>query len=334
VRSPGPSRPGFSRFALAAALLVTTGCGYIGAPLVPLANIPTPVSDLAAVERGPILIVHCTVPTRTTESVLIRNPVKLDLRIGAASEPFNAEEWASHAKAVSGAAIRDGLATYQIPVAEWVGKQVVLGVRAIGSNGKPSTWSNYQTVKVVPPPEVPSRPILENVAAGVRVTWTARGDQFRILRRTGKDESFSVVATVAAHDWTDPATEYGTPYTYLVQTLVDLGSQKVAESDLSETAPITPIDVFPPAVPSGLHAVTGLSSVELVWERNTEPDLAGYRVYRALGDGPWQRLAESGAIPGYSDAAVEHGKTYRYAVSSLDKAGNESARSAPVEAAP
>jgi hypothetical protein len=318
-----------------AVLLLTTGCGYVGGPLVPLANVPAPVSDLAAVQRGPILIVHCTVPTRTTEAVLIKNPVRLDLRIGAvADEHFNSEEWVSHAKAVSEAEIHDGLATYRIPVAEWVGQQVALGVRATGSNGKHDGWSNYAIVKVVAPPEVPPRPTLENVAAGIRVTWTARGDQFRILRRVGKDENFSVVATLAAHDWTDTATEYGTSYTYMLQTLIDLGGQKVAESDLSETASITPVDVFPPAVPSGLRAVTGLNSVELVWERNTEPDLAAYRVYRALGDGPWQKLAESNAIPSYSDAAVEHGKTYRYAISAVDKTGNESARSAPVVAAP
>jgi hypothetical protein len=319
---------------LAAALLLTTGCGYVGAPLTPLANVPTPVSDLAAVERGPVLIAHCTVPTRTTESVLIKTPVQLDLRIGAAGERFNAAEWASQAKAVSGGEIHDGLATYRIPVAEWVGKEIVLGVRAIGSNGKEAGWSNYQTVKVVAPPEVPSRPSLENVAAGVRVAWTARGDRFRILRRTGKDESWPVVATVAEDDWTDPATEYGTSYTYMLQTLIDLGGEKAAESDLSETASITPKDEFPPAVPSGLRAVTGLNSVELVWERNTEPDLALYRVYRALGDGPWQKLAESSGIPSYSDAAIEHGKTYRYAISAVDKADNESPRTAPVEVVP
>jgi hypothetical protein len=329
-----PMKAGFSRLAMGAALLLTTGCGYVGYPLTPLANVPAQVSDLAAVQRGSVLIVHFTLPERTTESILIKTPVKLDFRIGTAGEPFNAAEWASHAKPVPEGEIHDGLATYRIPVAEWVGKQVALGVRAIGSNGKHSAWSNSSVVRVVAPPEVPPRPALENVAAGVRVTWTAHGGHFRILRRTGKDESFPVVATVDAQDWTDPATEYGVSYTYMLQALISLGGEKVAESDLSETASITPVDVFPPAIPLGLRAVTGINSVELAWERNTEPDLAAYRVYRALAEGPWQRVAESSAIPSYSDAAVEHGKTYRYAVSAVDEAGNESARSIPVEAVP
>ena len=37
-------------------------------------------------------------------------------------------------------------------------------------------------------------------------------------------------------------------------------------------------------------------------------------------------------IPTYSDRAVERGKTYRYMVTAMDKSGNESGRSAAVQA--
>jgi hypothetical protein len=320
---------------LAAAMWLTAGCGYVGGPLTPLANVPMPVSDLAAIERGAVLIVHCTVPTRTTENVLIKAPVKLDLRIGERGSNFNPEEWASRAKPVSEAKLEDGLATYRIPVAEWVGKEVVLGVRAVGSNGKQAGWSNYQTLPVVAPPEkpVPAQP--EDTAMGIRITWTGRGDHFRILRRGGSEEGTPpILATVEGHEWTDPGAEDGKPYIYLVQALVDLAGQKIAESDLAETGVITPKDVFPPAVPGGLHAAAGPNSIQLVWDRDIEADLAGYRVYRSVGDGPLEKLAEPGAIPSYSDTPVEKGKTYRYAVSAFDKAGNESGRCAAVEAVP
>jgi hypothetical protein len=90
-----------SRLSLAAAMLLPVGCGYIGAPLTPLANVPTKISDLAAIQRGAALIVHCSVPTHTTENVLIKTPVKLDLRIGPAGDNFNAAEWSAHAKPVA-----------------------------------------------------------------------------------------------------------------------------------------------------------------------------------------------------------------------------------------
>src|SRR5204862_3326546 len=101
---------------------------------------------------------------------------------------------------------------------------------------------------------------------------------------------------------------------------------------LSEETSITPEDTFPPAVPSGLRADPVTASIELGWDRNTEPDLAGYRIYRATGDGPLEKLADTSQVPTYSDRALERGKTYRYALSSVDRAGNESERSPAVTA--
>jgi fibronectin type 3 domain-containing protein len=115
--------------------------------------------------------------------------------------------------------------------------------------------------------------------------------------------------------------------------LVDAGNQKMAESDISAVDTHIPKDRFAPAVPSGLRADRTANSVSLVWEADTDTDLAGYRIYRSEGSGPWQKLADVNAVPSYSDAAAEHGKTYRYAVSAFDKTvpPNESERSAAVE---
>ena len=330
--------PAPQSIALAAAILLTAGCGYIGAPMTPLANVPNRISDLATMQRGPAVIVHCTLPTLTTENVAIRKSVKLDLRIGAAGEHFDPAAWAREATPVSPVEIKDGIATYKIATREWTGKQVTIGVRSIGANGKPSAWSNFETFPVVAPPETPSRPDVTDTAAGEHLAWTGRGDQFRVLRRVGDEKEYTVAATVTGHEWTDAGIDYGKPYSYLVQALVDAGNKdagnkKVAESDLSEANTLTPVDTFPPAVPSGLRADRTANSVSLVWESDTEPDLAGYRVYRSEGSGPWQKLADVNAVPSYSDTAVEHGKTYHYAVSAFDKAAkvNESERSAPVE---
>jgi len=319
--------------ALLAVSCLTAGCGYIGGPQAPLANVPTAVSDLAAVQRGSLIIVHFSVPTKTTENFPIPKPLKLDLRIGAASEPFNVEQWAAHAQPVSAVHIDQGIAGYEIPIADWIGKEATVAVRAIGANGKQAGWSNHAVVRVVPPPEAPSEIKPEDVAAGVHLTWAAHGDHFRVLRRAPTEEGYTVVATVNQPEWTDTSTEYDKPYSYEVQTLVDLGNGKVAESDLSKPVIHTAKDTFPPAAPSGLRAVAAANSIELAWEANTEPDLAGYRIYRAIGDGQFERIADGGLVPSYSDAAVEHGKQYRYAVSAIDKSGNESQRSAAVPAA-
>jgi fibronectin type 3 domain-containing protein len=183
---------------------------------------------------------------------------------------------------------------------------------------------------VVAPPDRPAEVHAEATAEGVRLTWRARGDSFRIYRRTGSDR-FAPVATAPQSPWTDSAAEFGKHYIYQVQTIVKLPNNLEAESDPSEEAAITPEDRFPPAVPAGLNAATAPNSIELSWEGDTEPDLAGYRVYRSTGAGPFEKIGDL-LVPSYSDRAVEHGKAYHYAVSAIDKSGNESARSGLVEA--
>ncbi len=318
--------------ALAAAALFAAGCGYIGGPLPPLANVPAPVRDLAAVQRGARILVSFTVPSHTTEGLAIRRALELDLRIGAAAEPFHAEEWAAQATQVPPAPVVQGIARYEIPAAQWTGKEAAIGVRVIGANGKQAGWSNYALVPVVPPPDKPVDLKAENTAAGIHLAWHARGDRFRVLRRTGS-ESFTPVATVPRTEWTDGAAQFGAHYSYQVQTIVNLGNTKEAESDASDPVTFTPLDEFPPAPPTGLRATAAPNSIELAWDQNSEPDLAGYRIYRSAADGPFEKIAIVNEIPSYSDQHVEHGKTYRYALTAVDKSGNESARSVAAETA-
>lgn len=306
-------------------LLLMTGCAYIGSPYPPLVNIPARVTDLNAVQRAGRIIVHYSLPTLTTEGVAIKSPLKLDLRIGPAKTPPDQFQ-----SLPEGAAVK-GLVTYEIPAADWTGKEVTIAVRTIGANGKRSAWSEFEDLPIVPAPPQPAAVKVVATAEGVRVTWEGPAGDFRVFRQTGDDPAFLRQADVQQPDWTDRTIEYGRHYVYIVQRFVKLDGGKEAESDPSPETGITPEDTFPPAVPSGLRASPAPASVELSWERNTESDLAGYRIYRAAADGAFEKIAEVSQIPSYSDHAVEHGKTYRYAISSFDQTGNESARTAATE---
>ncbi len=319
------------RFLPALAALAAAGCGYVGEPLPPLANIPARVSDLTAVQRGGHILAQFTLPPLTTEGATIRSTLELDLRIGESEAPFRDEEWAAHARKVPGGSVSGVTAKFEIPSAEWKGKQVLVAVRTMGNNGKPSGWSNFVAVPVVDPPETPANLKAEAVAAGVALTWNAQGSQFRVFRRTGTGDP-ETVATVEQPTWTDPATQYGQRYTYQVQTILTLGQNREAQSELSTAAEITPEDRFPPAAPAGLRATASPNSVELSWDPNTEADLAGYRLYRSLPGGQMEKIADL-TVPAYSDHNLDRDKTYRYEVSAVDRLGNESPHSAPVEVA-
>ena len=318
-------------FATALAVLMA-GCGYIGNPMPPLANVPAAVQGLTAAERGERIVVEFPVAQKTTEQAPIKPPIAEDVRIGAFSgADFNADAWAAQAQRIAGGHVTNGVAHYETPIAPWVGKEAIVGVRVTGGNRKQSAWSNFAIVDVVPAPETPRNLGATATARGVNLTWSAHGEHFRVYRRGPGEAGFTVQAAVDKPEWIDATAEAGKSYAYMVQTFVTLAHEKEALSDPSEEAAITPEDVFPPAAPTGLQAAVAPASIELVWDANSEPFLGGYKVYRSIAGGPVEKLADVGVIPSFSDRQVEHGKTYRYVVTAVSKTGHESPRSAPAE---
>jgi hypothetical protein len=205
---------------------------------------------------------------------------------------------------------------------------VVVGARVINTKGRPSAWSNLVTIHVVKPVAAPSDMIAAAAPEGVRVTWTDSAEHsFRVFRKGPDDKGPVEIGKSDTTYYIDQTIVWGSVYQYWVQALRDS-----AESEVVAYHTITPIDTFAPAVPAELSAVTGINSIELAWERNTETDLKTYIIYRATGAGPFQKLAETD-VPVYSDKAIEAGKRYRYAISAIDIRANESAKSVPVEAA-
>ena len=89
----------------------------------------------------------------------------------------------------------------------------------------------------------------------------------------------------------------------------------------------SPRDVTPPAAPRGLYSVTGDGSVSLNWIGNTEADFSGYRIYRspcAAGGGCPYTFAGATTGTTYVLGGLANGVTQYFAVSAIDRAGNES----------
>jgi hypothetical protein len=259
----------------------------------------------------------------------------VDLHVGPhGALSFDIGQWEDDSQTIEVPPVQPGPMYLTAPVAGWIGQTVVFGVRVSNPKGRWSNWSNMVTLRVVPPLPAPTALAAKAVPEGVRLTWRMPTNQpnvtFRVFRRSGKQEESEQVAQVEGREWVDKDTRYGSAYTYSVQAVLQADDAN-AESGRSNPAAITLEDRFPPAVPAGLTGVAGLGTIELAWERNQEPDFAGYRVYRAGSSGEWRVVADLLETPSYSDHDVVSGEKYSYAVSSIDKLGNESARSAPVE---
>lgn len=125
----------------------------------------------------------------------------------------------------------------------------------------------------------------------------------------------------------DTAVENGKTYYYMLRA-VDSPVPPWRESADSEETAATPTDQTAPKAPSGLTAVPGIGRVFLTWNENNEADVNGYHVYRAEKGGKYGRLtAEPIKRTTYSDETPRAGAAYLYAVTAIDRAGNESPRS-------
>jgi hypothetical protein len=158
----------------------------------------------------------------------------------------------------------------------------------------------------------------------------------------------------------DRSAQIGHTYSYTVQrvrTVVVDGQTLEVRSLPSAAVTVVVRDVFPPEAPAGLVAApagagegvenptsqnrdVGHPAIDLSWEPNMEPRMAGYRVYRRDLDGgapnAWVRLG-SELVPAaaYRDLSVVAAHRYAYRVTAVSEAGNESAPSSEVvETAP
>jgi hypothetical protein len=309
--------------------VILTGCGYIGEPQYPALYIPNPVADLAVIERGDRLSVQFTIPALTTEGLAVKSIGGIDLRVGPSSgTPFNLDRWAEKATRMDVQAPESpSLVQTSIPVNALIGQDVIVAVRIANGRGRFSQWSNLVNLQVQPPLPSPAGLVAENTLNGVDLRWKDTGTQFRIFRRGAQDKEPAQIATSQKPEYIDSTATYGQTYDYYVQAVRDN-----AESETAGPVRMTPKDVFPPAVPSGLNASAGLNAIELAWDRNNESDLRGYNVYRSNGTGSFMMIAGPLEAPNYSDKMVQSGTTYRYAVTSIDQNGNESQKSQTVEA--
>lgn len=88
--------------------------------------------------------------------------------------------------------------------------------------------------------------------------------------------------------------------------------------------------------PTGLVGRMGDQSIVLHWDRNTDSNLGGYRVYRSLNSAgpftPLQAITNSLTSPGYCDLTVSDGQTNYYQVTAVTTSLQESSPSSTLAA--
>ncbi len=190
------------------------------------------------------------------------------------------------------------------------------------------------------PPSPPSDFVAQPSRNGIYLSWQPptrwtdgrpidKKILFRIYRARVKGSWRAIPSLVDSTGYFDIAVKRGILYRYKVAAvLIYYGSE--IEGACTQERRAQPGDVTPPAAPRGLVAVQSAKGVEILWQENTEPDLAGYIVYREGPNGLVDRLNNRPvSMPRFLDRTVLRSGTYIYWVTAIDQAypPNESAPS-------
>src|ERR1700719_4107433 len=122
--------------------LLLAGCGSVGEPLYPALNVPTRVIDLTAVQRGDKLDVRFTIAPKTIEGLVLKQIGSVELRIGPSpTAGFQVTSWGAGAERIDVSAPSEpGVVHVERSVQDFVGKEVLVGVRVGNTKGRMSEW--------------------------------------------------------------------------------------------------------------------------------------------------------------------------------------------------
>jgi hypothetical protein len=347
---------------LAAGLLLS-GCGTPGAPQPPSLNLPGRVTGLAANRTGNEISLTWTMPKKNTDKLLLKGniPVRVCRKEGTGGQPAVCDTTTATLFLTPGA---EGAFTETLrpPLATGAARPLAYFVELTNRNGRSAGLSNAAVVVAGDAPAALDGVVAQVRKGGIVLRWTpvSGDDSIRLHRKLlaatpetkpkaqagpfapqpeAVEQNLLVEAGAGAGRVLDKDIHFGQTYEYRAQRVARLtvdGKKLELAGPLSAPVRVEALDVFPPAVPTGLAAVANDGaelSIDLSWQPGTDADLAGYAVYRRENGGTWQRISPAQPLvpPAYRDGQVQAGHTYSYAVSAIDQGGHESARSAEAE---
>jgi hypothetical protein len=356
-------------------LILLAGCGLAANPQPPTLWLPEPVRDLSGVRVGNEVHLHWTMPKNTTDKVPLKGNQAAHICWIQGSEPAPGKPAPSQVPSTGlpgCAAVADAMFAPDKPaddvapmpaaLTSGTPRAVSFFVELRNQAGKTAGPSNPVWIATGPAPTAVSDFTVTTQAAGPIMHWQAAAPEPGTFLRIHR-----ILVTRAGA--AKPSESAGTPSPPEQTLEVDLGAsdpgqaidhdaaldhvyryaaERVARVDADHHAleiagpPSQPFtidakDIFPPAVPSALAVVADAQNhaLDLSWMQDTDPDLAGYVVYRrdvTAGTGA-ERISGKALVvpPSFEDRSVVAGHRYAYAASAVDQDGNESARSAEVE---
>jgi len=364
--------------AILAVVFAVAGCAAPSEPTERKPPVPQAVTDLSGSQVANGVVLTFTLPTETVDRRSLKEMPSIEIYRGLGGPGGDSETHMILLATIPSAAVdqyvAQGQARYldQLKPEDFAQRDSIgasYSIRTRASEKKYSEPSNVAYLLI--------RPALDPIAdlktqvtqPAIVLSWTApqktlTGSSppvagYRIYRAESDSQAAgnvsgpklkSPLAKIGESDspsFQDNQFEFGKTYVYSVRSITVPSTEAVESAD-SNLAIVTPQDVFPPAAPQGLVVAlvpgqAGAPAVlELSWAVSPETDIAGYNVYKSEEAGTSGTRANADLLltPAFRDMNVQPGHRYFYAVTALDRSGNESPRSeavsggAPAESQP
>ncbi len=341
-----------------AALSLLPACGKKGPLQAPYVREPGTAEGFRAFQRGGAIVLEWTNPAKYMDGRPLRSMAAdelwaLEIPARAAREPLKPREFESRARPVrkitkeefrpafkpASAKAPDAVFAYPFDVKKAGTEFLALSVRVLDAAGRASKLAAPVVVRLLACPLPPEIRDVRSFKDRIEVDWEppaaniggsrpASVAGYMVYRGEDGGEPERLTASpVPGPSYEDRNFEFGRTYAYFVRACT-AGTDPCIESGDSEVRTVVPRDIFPPAAPAGLVAVAGPGVVSLTWESVSDRNLVGYKIWRREAGGADFRLLVPEAVPGntYTDASVEQGKTYVYAVSACRRNGTESGK--------
>jgi hypothetical protein len=200
-------------------------------------------------------------------------------------------------------------------------------IRGVTRGGRPGAPSPRLEIPLVPPPPPPGGITVRHTEKAVILEWQGPPPEMGVASPTYNVYSDPSAlepahpAPLTAAKYEGPIGEFGVERCFRVRTVWRAGTVPI-EGHPSPPVCITPRDTFPPAAPTGLGLVAADGAINLRWNANIEPDLAGYLVLRAEAPDDTLRALTPAPIreTSYRDDSIKPGVRYVYAIVAVDNA--------------
>lgn len=346
---------------LFALLSLCLSCGRKGPIVAPLERIPKAVEDLAYVQVGLELRLRWTAPDRYIDGTPLEDLAALQIwrfeeePTEEAGTALPSPERMRQEAQLAAEVLREDFSTLQsepdqnplkfqhvvtVSRSDIGGKRFGFSIRVRDGRKRYSEFANWLVITPLNVAVSPKGVKAEQGRNRIILTWRVPprnldGSEpalvagYRVYRAAGGEPPQRVhQGLITETRYEDRSIEFGRTYTYWVRTVTGETSPR-GESEDSQPVEILAKDTFAPAAPKGLIAIPGNDAVSLSWDLNRERDLASYKVWRReAGSEAFSLLTPQGITANsFTDSTAAPGVRYEYAVTAVDRNGNESERS-------